>query len=365
MGKTRNGILITIIMTLVCAATLLCGTAAVRAEGSRDLVRTSGENAKALGITDPDGAQQSRWNFMAMSGSFMGVNKQQKIKFYAFEGEVVFLGSNEVTKGNAAGNCDVKMTMPDGAVEYIDLADGNGHISTKTEETGGPKSEDGKAIKLPNSNNDGGYTDGSGFTAYKFEAKQSGVYILEFHSTNTNATTGTKLSDSNLNNAKDHVKAWDVTVAQPQKVEDGSVSEYKAVNGRVWMDAIGMQNSGKVYGDLYCVTRDGYIWRFSLNGIEPNTFAMYANSRGGIGTGTNASAYHSVHSPLTNYTDFKLYKERVDKYGNPDGIQILGPDNDVTDIDSPYHMFVNPPDTTISESIVLSKPKPIGAVKSI
>ena len=50
MGKTRNGILITIIMAFVCAMTLLCGTAAVHAEGSRDIVRTSAENYYAAGI---------------------------------------------------------------------------------------------------------------------------------------------------------------------------------------------------------------------------------------------------------------------------------------------------------------------------
>ena len=380
MGKTRNGILITIIMTLVCAATLLCGTAAVHAEGSRDIVRTSAENYKAVtGSDGTTGVNQARWSLMSQSGNFMGVNRQQKIKFYAFEGETVFLASNEVEN-----SVDIKMTQPDGSVVNVDLKTDEGFIKTSANEKAGPKTKDDKSIWLPkaettetgNIQYDTDINDR--YVAYKYDIPISGVYVLEFYTNTSKATTlpargGTEkgtVGNIKFNTELDgahsnaHVIAWDVTVAQPQKSGD-DITHYVAVNGRVWMDAIAMQNMGRVYGDLYCVTRDGYIWRFSLNGIEPNTFAMYANSRGGIGTGTNASAYHSVHSPLTNYTDFKLYKERVDKYGNPDGIQILGPDNDVTDIDSPYHMFVNPPDTTISESIVLSQPKPIGTVKNI
>ena len=133
MGKTRNRILITIIMTLVCAATLLCGTAAVRAEGSRDIVRTSAENYYAVtGSDGTTGANQARWSLMSQSGNFMGVNRQQKIKFYAFEGETVFLASNEVDN-----SVDIKMTQPDGSVVNVDLKTDEGFIKTSANEKAG------------------------------------------------------------------------------------------------------------------------------------------------------------------------------------------------------------------------------------
>ncbi len=377
MGKTRNGILITIIMALVCAATLLCGTAAVHAEGSRDLVRTSAENYKAVTSSDgTTGANQARWSLMSQSGNFMGVNRQQKIKFYAFEGETVFLASNEVDN-----SVDIKMTQPDGSVVNVDLKTDEGFIKTSANEKAGPKAEDGKSIWLPKAETvrtgsiEYDNSDTNRYTAYKYDIPISGVYVLEFYTNTIKATTSAANGSNTAGDirfsteldgahSKAHVIAWDVTVAQPQKSGD-DITHYVAVNGRVWMDAIAMQNMGGVYGDLYCVTRDGYIWRFSLNGISPNTFAMYANSRGGIGSGTNASAYHSIHSPLTNYTGFNAYKNLKDKNGNPDGILILGPDNEVTDIDSPYHMFLNYPDTTVSDSIVQSVPQSLGRVESI
>ena len=65
---------------------------------------------------------------------------------------------------------------------------------------------------------------------------------------------------------------------------------------------------------------------------------------------------------MANDTSFDLYKKLVDKNGNPDGIYILGPDNEVTDIDAPNHMFLNKPDTGIPDSIIKSKPDDMGSI---
>ena len=374
MGKTRNGILITIIMAFVCAVTLLCGTAAVRAEGSRDIVLSSQENADDVAKAENPYASpvpksnQARWSFMAYKnpGLFMGVSQQQKVKFYAYEGEVVFIASNEIERTD-----DVKMTLPDGQVQNIDLSADKGYISSLKNEAAGPKSPDDKPLTLKKEGNEA-----DKYTAYQYTAPQSGMYVLEFYtdvSTATNSQAGgsspgnMKLNtDINGAHSQNHVLSWDVTVTQPQReTPESEITGYNEVNGRVWMDAIAMQNSGDVYGYLHVVTRDGYIWKFGLNGMQPNTFSMYANSRGNIGSGTNASAYHSIHFPLSNTTSFASLKNLTDKNGNPDGVYILGPDNEVTDVDSPYHMFVNYPDNTISDSIVKATPQEPGNVKSI
>ena len=351
MRKANSKFFIKIIMTLVCAMTLLCGAAAVHAEGSRDIVRTTIENANALGVSNSEESENvSRWSFRATNNdtSFMGVKDQQRIKFYAFQGEYFYLAQNSVS-----GSVDAVLTYPDGSTENIDLTEEKGLIKNRAQEDGGPI-----GVKLPDKSN----AEGTGFTAWSKEATQSGVYIVDFKSkTMTDGKGSYNMNHTgDFNSDSTHFHSFDVTVAKKEG------DSYNGLSGRVWMDALSLQETGKgIYGDLYCVTRDGYIWRFSLNGMAPNTFAMYANSRGGIGSGTNASAYHSVHAPLTNYTKFDFYKNSVDKNGNPDGILILGPDNAVTDIDSPYHMFFNYPDVTMSDSIVQAVPQKIGEIESI
>ena len=372
----------------------------VYAEGSREIIQTSIDNAKALGVKDPEGSDASaiaRWSIRSSdsaNSTFMGVATQQKMKFYAYEGEVVLIASSSVGK-----DVDVIIHLPNGSSENIDLgtdrttemasnellktdtnrgADeyaktvkpGTGQILNRAAEKAGPK-----GVKMPKG--DGTYEDAisgeDAFTPYVYEIKHSGIYEVEFKADNCGKY---KAGASGLNydryplsysdefySSGSTVHAWDITVAKK------SNDEYLAVNGRVWADAFSLQTNGSdasgIYANLYAVTRDGYIWKFGLNGCKPYTISFYSNSRGNIGSGTNASAYHSVHSPLANYTAFDFYKNLKDKNGNPDGVYILGPDNEVTDIDSPYHMFFNYPDTSMPESIILTKPKDIGKITSL
>ena len=60
----------------------------VYAEGSREIIQTSIDNAKALGVKDPEGSDASaiaRWSIRSSdsaNSTFMGVATQQKMKFY-------------------------------------------------------------------------------------------------------------------------------------------------------------------------------------------------------------------------------------------------------------------------------------------
>ena len=281
-------------VALVAAALLSCaGISAgrVSAEGTRDIMASAIKNAAALGVTDE--SQISRWSFRAETGSFMGVSQQQKVKFYAYEDEVIFFGSNAVENTD-----DVIVTLPDGSKTNLDLTKeltipavtGGGYIQNRAMEKNGPN-----GVILPGTEE----AVSGGFTPYKYVAPQSGVYVVEFKADNaggTNAADRYPLSyTGDFKSNSKVVFAWDITVTQPEVVDRDK--KYKAVNGRVWVDALTLQTKSDtcaVYGDLYAVTRDGYIWRFSMNGMNPYTISMYANARGNIGSGTNASAYHSI-----------------------------------------------------------------------
>ncbi len=358
---------------LVAGCAALSATA-VSAEGTRDIVRTSRENYAAVkNVSLPSNTAEqtysfqtydgwdgniARWCFRAQDDSFVGVNRQQKVKFYANEGETIYIGSSSDNDTK-----DIVITLPDGTTQNVNLTETSGAILTKAEELAGPE-----GVYL-----DGKLVGEEGYKPYSFKAEQNGMYMVTLYAANESGITvntdGTKsdvskstLEKTSFEKGKDTiVYAWDVTVT---RTEDG---KQVAIPGRVWMDALATEIDGGsgMYGYLYAVSRDGYIWRFGLNGIRPYTFAMYANTRGNISSVTNASSYHSVHSPIDNYTAFDFYKNLKDKYGNPDGVYLLGPDNDETDIDMPCHMFLNEPDTNIPDTIVKTTAENPGTLKTI
>ena len=371
----------------VLAACLFLGASVVAAqpvmaEGTADLLDSSRDNYYALYKDTTVDSQtvtkelvesgtfdrhMSLWKLMvknsptAVNGakrtadSFGGVTNQLRVKFYAYEGEVAFLGSSSYKNG-------AMITLPDGKTENLSLSATQGHITSKASYMNGPNGvykavtdDDGRSL---GTNEATPTTDG--YNAFTYEIKQSGVYIVEFYAdgaSNADVKRSFDVADNTLaNNGNEYnqLYAFDVTVCKNTGSE--AAPHYNATSGRVWLDALtGQMNSDSgygMYGYLYTTTRDGYIWRVALNGIQPYTVALYANQRGGIGKGTNASAYHSVHSPIDNYTSFDYYNDMLDKNGNADGLMIYGPDNETTDIDAPDHMFFNYPDKDLPESIV-------------
>ena len=292
-----------------------------------------------------------------VASSFGGVSRQLKVKFYAYEGETVFIGSSSYQHIT-----DAVLTLPDNTKIDLNFEDDEGHIKSKDAYINGPNGVH-KAIldeKGIGSSNNTSPTS-NGYDAFTYDITQSGVYIIDFYADGKDNGNDIKRSfaveDSiieNNNNEYNNLYAFDVTVCKKTVNEESTT--YNAVSGRVWLDAfVGEMLSGDkqgLFGYLYTTTRDGYVWRFAFNGIQPYTIAMYANQRGGISTATNASAYHSVHSPIDNYTAFDYYKNMTDKNGNKDGLMIYGPDNETTDIDAPDHMFFNYPDPNLPESIV-------------
>ena len=117
-----------------------------------------------------------------------------------------------------------------------------------------------------------------GYTPLLFEATQTGIYEVEFHSvlpesggTRNPSPVSVDTIYTNENQAAG-VAAWDITV----KNENGD-----AVPGRGYSFSLAL-NTGdrkKVPGystplnsDIYILTKDGYLYNIDLNGADPYGF---------------------------------------------------------------------------------------------
>lgn len=74
------------------------------------------------------------------------------------------------------------------------------------------------------------------------------------------------------------IAAWDVTVVG----SNGNGGKEKKL-GRAWSDILFL-NAGdhrlSIYSNVYVLTRDGFLYRFASNGMQPYAFMFYANNRG-------------------------------------------------------------------------------------
>src|SRR5690606_11462180 len=117
-------------------------------------------------------------------------------------------------------------------------------------------------------------------TPCSYLAPVTGIYGVRF----TGATSGGQTNTASIATppilSGSLVSAWDVTVR-------ASANSLTDINGRLFTYAwtVYLQNNGRrLDNDLYYVSSDGYRYRQSLRGIDPNRAAFYANSRGFIDT---------------------------------------------------------------------------------
>ena len=289
----------------------------ISAEGTKELMETSKINASECGVdTNVEKPEIDRWGFFTNSGSFAGVSRPQKIKFYAAAGEEIFLASSDY------GTSQIEIVYPNdpigSATHKINTTETEGYIKNPTLEAKGPN-----GVCFPKAEKtEGGVTQyegpvKDGYNAYHFTATENGTYEVIFRGTGSDGISSKKyIYDCAPNDTflkyKTGIYAWDITVAENVGTKEEPV--YHAKNGRVWADSFSLQVSTCLYGYVYSVSRDGYIWRLAFNGIGPYTYSFYANSRGSINKAINASAYHSVHAPLYNYTSsFNFYANLKDK----------------------------------------------------
>ncbi len=353
------------ILPILCAVVIAIAalsTTPAFAEGSADMHATADMNYEDVNGHPPTGSPAIQYYTLETAPvNVMGSStQQQRFKFYANAGETVFIGTSDIghSGGGKLENSDVVITPPDGSLMYIDLTDETGgKIIGETDPPKGPngvympkyEGEDGKNRIAT------GYEDApvaGGYDAYRIDIETPGVYIVDFKSSKSNDPV-----DKGDDNSFNDVAQWDITVAK----KDGE--SYKAISGRVWIDALVQGALNNYYTYFFCTTRDGYIYKYGTNSLIGGYFALASNSRGLIKNSDNSSFYHSVHEPFqntaNNLTNF------VDKNGNDAGISMENPDNDTTDLDAPNHMFLNYPAADLPQDILLPNAKAVGSVTGL
>ena len=268
-------------------------TAAAKAEGSKDLVKNGGDRP------------YTEWS-TAISAN---IERKTKLKVFVKSGETVNLGSSV---HNSSDNKDIVLRSPSGTEQIFNvLTSGQGFIDTVAKETAGP---------LPNA---------GGYTPLTFTATETGIYDLEFHSPggggNPPIRSGIAQFPTN-NTQRQTVAAWDVTIRD---------SDGKPKIGRVFTNyiAMNMGNGGQsLNSEFFIQTKDGFLYRTAMNGLDPFAFIFFGNSRGFIDLTDNSTLYHSAKAPNNELSPF---------LGN---VQVQRPDVSDTPTDITHLTFFNPPD---------------------
>ncbi|UJF34192.1 Ig-like domain-containing protein [Paenibacillus hexagrammi] len=288
------------------------------AEGSRNLIANGGDRPYV------------EWD---PNNTIAGIPRKNIWKVYAKAGETINLGSS-VT--GAKDNNDIVVRDPNGQEYSFDVkTSGEGFINTIDKEKAGPAPAAG------------------GYTPYKITVAddQSGIWEVEFHS-NASGATNPKASSATVLDAsveQGHaVAAWDITVKNGSEIKDGRVyNEYISMN-------MG-SNSKSLNSDLYILTKDGYEYKTSLNGMDPYGFIFMSNNRGYIDKNDGSTLYHSTDAGTDNTLSSFIGNTAVQSptYKDANGIYHLVGD---TETDTTHRVFLNVPDPELSEAGIQTTP---------
>ena len=299
--------------------TLGVWTLPVFAEGSNELV-SDGGNRPFI-----------EWS---PTGTTAGIARTTLLKVYVQAGETVNLGSS-VPNSFGGGTQDIVYRSPNGsqngACDVLNA--GFGYISNHAKEAAGPSLSVG------------------GYTPCTFVATTTGIYEVEFHgpvatgnppvttipaSRATNTTLfGFQNADGTSTVQNASVGAWDITI------RDGSNTVASTKTGRVFTNYVALNmgaNPSTLNSNFYIQTKDGYLYKTSMNGLDPFGFIFFGNSRGFIDTldGTlsadDTTLYRSAAGATTNALDFA---------GN---IRVQRPDVPDTATNITHLTFILPPD---------------------
>ncbi|MCW5577689.1 MAG: isopeptide-forming domain-containing fimbrial protein, partial [Dokdonella sp.] len=259
-------------MTALAVLLGLGASGAALAEGSRTLHPATGP-----------GSTGNRGVMDLSNGLYAGVARQRQFLYvYAQAGEVILLGSRNRSNGGdvlvynpqsfgARGN----ETIPAASNFSCASQAGRGTIANRAQELAGPNSADLTAT-VPN-----------GFAPCWYVAPSTGIYGVRFTAaTSGNQTNTADIADPRISTSL--VSAWDVTVR-------ANVSSLADLNGRVFTYAwaIYLNANGRVItNDLHYVSSDGFRYRQTFRGLDPNRAVFYANPKGFIDAG--APLYHDL-----------------------------------------------------------------------
>ncbi len=292
--------LIILIMSFIC-------TNIVYAEGSKDLK----EDAPASSYR-----AYLEWQ----TGNTLGIPRENFLKVYAKSGEVIKFGSSVY---NSYDNQDIIVRYPDNSIQVYDvLQTGLKYIDTVEKENVGP------------------FPDLGGYTPLELNVNQTGIYVFQFHGPIFTGGTAANPAPVTVNqnflvNQASNVAAWDITVEQNEAV----------IEGRVYLDYLALNEGREIgvtdilYTHVYVLTQDGYIYRTSLDNVDPFGFIIYSNNRGLVNGNTNTALYHSARVTNNNFTEL---------IGN---IQVPQPQNGDTGKDIFHKIFFNLPANDLPENI--------------
>jgi hypothetical protein len=170
---------------------------------------------------------------------------------------------NATTPGAPQFSCSSGSTQP--GTHYFGGTLGT--ISTRAQELAGP-----------NSANNGVSVSG-GFAPCAYQAPVTGLYGVLFNAATSGGNPDGSVATPALSNLS--VSAWDVTVRD-------IATSTTDINGRLFTYAfIGFTggNSRPVYSTHYYITNDGYRYTQDLRGLDPNGYALYANTFGFLDNG--------------------------------------------------------------------------------
>ena len=271
---------------LLCLTALVCSGQAARAAGSRDLYPQADEGKFQAARANLEWRTNLYGNLLL---------RRTLLHVYAAAGEQILVGSSAVGQGSG----DILIYNPGrvtGAIggenipataDYkVSAQAGKGAITTRTQELAGPRSVNGAG-------NTTGYVPGF------YSAPTTGVYSVVFYGTDgaSSVNNGAVAGDIPLANASNFttaqassVAAWDVTVRS-------SVSSVADIPGRVFSYYLALFTGGNGRS-LYCTvdaaTNDGFQYRVSLGGVDPNGFIIYSNQVGFFDSDGVSPLYHDV-----------------------------------------------------------------------
>ncbi len=267
-------------------------TLTAKAEGSKDLVEKGGDRP------------YTEW----ATATSANIERKTRLKVFVKNGEIVNLGSSV---HNSSDGKDIVFRSPSGVEQVCDvLTSGEGFIDTVAKETAGP---------LPNT---------GGYTPCTFTATETGIYDVEFHSPKTSGDPPVRSVTQQFptgNTQGQAVAAWDITVRDGANTKMGRVfTNYVAMN----MGASGQS----LNSEFFIQTKDGFLYKTVMNGVDPFGFIFFGNSRGFIDKTDNSTLYHSAKANNNQLSPF---------LGN---VQVQRPDVADTPTDITHLTFFNTPD---------------------
>jgi len=255
----------------LCIVIILLNSNFLFADGSKNLYPSGVSGGRAFLYSNAyttSGTTLASWPFKSRGTHYA----------YVKSGEIIHAASS----AQGIGNGRITLTAPDGTV-YTSANNTTGQISNRAAELAGPR----LLAQAAGSNR---YLTFNRTAA----ANQVGIWKIEFTPTgdvNSSATpTVTSIAadaDWAQATSSELISAWDVSVE----------SSGAWIPGRVYSNVVNLHLSSSqttgFYGQVYALTKDGYIYRVNNNGNNGVGFTFFVNNRGFISN--NSSTYKSIN----------------------------------------------------------------------